>query len=150
MMGDFNINKMVLNLYKNVLDQVMVIEAHKKEISRQILITRDDQKRLELIHRFLTYDLNKHELFERATVVAINNKEETVIENIQRFYSHCEEGEELIEKIRGEIRYIKSFLKVIEKAIKYPGFMTFSERRMVQEIRKYVLEKVRIYNTIHL
>lgn len=143
-------NKMVLNLYKNVLDQVMVIEAHKKEISRQILITRDDQKRLELIHRFLTYDLNKHELFERATVVAINNKEETVIENIQRFYSHCEEGEELIEKIRGEIRYIKSFLKVIEKAIKYPGFMTFSERRMVQEIRKYVLEKVRIYNTIHL
>jgi len=149
-MGDFNMNKMVLNLYKNVLDQVMVIEAHKKEISRQILITRDDQKRLELIHRFLTYDLNKHELFERATVVAINNKEETVIENIQRFYSHCEEGEELIEKIRGEIRYIKSFLKVIEKAIKYPGFMTFSERRMVQEIRKYVLEKVRIYNTIHL
>ncbi|MBC7076580.1 MAG: hypothetical protein H5T98_11075 [Syntrophomonadaceae bacterium] len=143
-------NKMVLNLYKNVLDQVMVIEAHKKEISRQILITRDDQKRLKLIHRFLTYDLNKHELFERATVVAINNKEENVIENIQRFYSHCEEGEELIEKIRGEIRYIKSFLKVIEKAIKYPGFMTFSERRMVQEIRKYVLEKVRIYNTIHL
>jgi len=149
-MGDFNMNKMVLNLYKNVLDQVMVIEAHKKEISRQILITRDDQKRLKLIHRFLTYDLNKHELFERATVVAINNKEENVIENIQRFYSHCEEGEELIEKIRGEIRYIKSFLKVIEKAIKYPGFMTFSERRMVQEIRKYVLEKVRIYNTIHL
>jgi len=149
-MGDFNMNKMVLNLYKDVLDRVMVIEAHKKETSRQILITRDDQKRLKLIHRFLTYDLNKHELFERATVVAINNKEENVIENIQRFYSHCEEGEQLIEKIRGEIRYIKSFLKVIEKAIKYPGFMTFSERRMVQEIRKYVLEKVRIYNTIHL
>ncbi len=140
-------NRMIVNLYRNILNEVIVIENHKKEISKEILLTRDEKKRLGLIYRFLGYDLKKHELLDRAAVAAINNNEEEVIGHLQKLYSQCKE-EGLVTEIRKEIKYTEKFLKTIDKAIKYPEFRTFFERRMTKEISKYVIEQARMYNTI--
>jgi len=134
----------VLSLYKNILEDVMTLEKHKKEISAGILLTRDNRKRLNSIYNFLSYDLNKHELLERAAVIAIQNKESNIVKQIERMYSHCED-DELLNKIRKEIKYIKTFMQTINKVLKYPDFSTFSERRMIQEISKYVIERARMY-----
>jgi hypothetical protein len=134
----------VISLYKNILDEVINLENKKREISIQILLTKNESKRLNLISSFLTYDLNKHELLERAAVIAVQNKELNVLEQLQKMYSHCED-DELLNKIRKEIKYIKRFRKNINKAVKYPDFLSFFERRMIQEISKYVVEQARIY-----
>lgn len=125
----------------------MIVESRKKEKSTQILLRRDFKKRLSLINDFLSLDLEKHRLFERAAVVALENQENSVIEHLTMLYSHCE-NTNLIDNIRREIKYIERFQSSLEKAIKYPSFLTFSERRMIQEISKYVLEQARLYKIL--
>ncbi|MDD2620045.1 MAG: hypothetical protein PHC92_05205 [Syntrophomonadaceae bacterium] len=139
--------QMLKALYNDLLKQVSVLESCKKEISSEILITRKGKVRLPLIYTFLSYDLDKHELLEHATVLALSNFEENIIEDLQKLYSH-HEGEELIDKIRAEIKMIKKFMQTINKAIKYPDAISFYERRMIQEISKYVVEQARLYNVL--
>jgi hypothetical protein len=38
----------------------MQLESRKKEISTEILLAREERKRLALIYNFLSYDLSKH------------------------------------------------------------------------------------------
>jgi molybdopterin-guanine dinucleotide biosynthesis protein len=138
---------MVKIFYKDILEQVMIIEGYKKEKSKQILLRRDPKKSLGLISGFLHLDLEKHKLLEQAAVVALNNQENSVIEQLEKLYSHCER-QDLIDNIRSEIKHIEKFQHSIKKAIRYPSFLTFSERRMIQEINKYVVEQARLYNKI--
>ncbi|MEN6349188.1 MAG: hypothetical protein ABFD08_07305 [Syntrophomonas sp.] len=134
-------------LYKDILKQVMILESCKKEVAAQILLTRNGKERLALIYSFLNYDLDKHELLEHAAVLAMSNKEHTMMTDLGKLYSH-REGEEVIDKIRSEIKFVQKFLQTINKAIKYPDARTFYERRMIQEISKYVIEQSRLYNMI--
>jgi len=74
-------------IYSGILEQVMTTWKNtKKELSKQILIRKDDRKRLDLIYRFLSCDLNKHELFEQAAVIAMSNNETDVLNHLKRMY----------------------------------------------------------------
>ncbi|NLB87816.1 MAG: hypothetical protein GX790_01110, partial [Syntrophomonadaceae bacterium] len=92
----------VTNIYINIFDQVMAIELCKKELSKKILLLKPCKRRLNFIHSFLGYDLNKHELLEHATVIALHNDEKDILEKIDHFYSYREE-EDLLNHIRKEI-----------------------------------------------
>ena len=136
--------EVVLTIYRNIIEQVMLIEKEKKEISSKILFTRNEKKRMKLIFMFLSRDLDKHELLEYAAILAFNNQEVTVIHNLQQLYRQCRE-EELMEKIRMEIQHTEQFLFVINNGIKYAHTLSFSERRMIQEIVKYVTEQAKFF-----
>lgn len=138
---------MVGNFYKNVLDKVLLLEKAKKDLSRQILLCREDKKRLNFIRQFLQYELNRHELFEHAAVAAMNNRDEKVLKDIARFYGIDDENE-VLSAVRSEISINRKFITSLEKVMKYPRFASFSERRLVKEIEKYILEKARIYNQL--
>lgn len=135
---------MVGNFYKNVLDKVLILEKAKKDLSRQILLCREEKRRLNFIRQFLQYELNRHELFEHAAVAAMNNDDKKVLKDIARFYGIDDENE-VLSAIRSEIGITRKFISSLEKVIKYPRFASFSERRLVKEIEKYILEKARIY-----
>lgn len=138
---------MVESFYKNVLDKVLLLEKAKKDLSRQILLCREDKKRLNMVRQFLQYEVNRHELFEHAVVAAMNNKDDKVLKDITRFYGVDGEND-LLTVIRSEIGITRRFISNLEKVIKYPKFASFSERRLAKEIEKYIMEKVRIYNKL--
>ncbi len=137
----------VAAIYTGILEQVMRVEKLKKALSKQILTIRDKKRRLDLIYKFLGYDLNKHQLFEQAAVIALSNGEKSIIKHIQNLYEPFGDGE-LIERIRKELGYTHRFIQVLDKAKGRPELLSFTERRMIQEISKYVLAQCRIYTQI--
>jgi hypothetical protein len=141
-------NELLKTLYQDILQQVMVLESYKKELSIQILLTKDgSSRRLNLILQFLSYDLDKHELLEHAAVLAMSNQADTILEDLHKLYAYTG-GNDLIEKIRAEIKFLQRFVNTIKKSIKHPNSRTFYERRMIQEISKYVVEQARQYNVM--
>ena len=90
-------NELLKTLYQDILQQVMVLESYKKELSIKILLTKDgSSRRLGLILRFLNYDLDKHELLEHAAVLAMSNQADIILEDLQRLYAYTD-GNDLIE-----------------------------------------------------
>ena len=136
----------VYSLYRNTIEQVLIIESCKKDISMQILMVRDD-KRWDLIQQFLEHDLQKHLLLEQAAVMAINNGANEIIEDMENLYRHTS-GPDLIVKIRSEISQVEKFIKLIKKGRKHKDWLSFTERRAMQEISKFVLEQAREYNKL--
>ena len=139
----------VAAIYTGILEQVVRLEKSKKELSKQILISKDNRKKLDLVYKFLGYELNKHQLFEQAAVIALSNKEKFVINHLGCLYEPFGNGE-LIDQIRKEIAYTKRFMEVTEKARSEKDSTSFTERRMVQEISKFVLAQCRIYMQLHI
>lgn len=133
----------VINLYRNILEQVYSIELCKKELSKKMLLLKAGKRRLSFIHSFLSYDLNKHELLEHATVVALHNEERDILEEIKQFYLYREE-EDLLNHIRKEIRLNSVLMETVKKQLNNKN-LTFVEKRMIKEITKYVLEQAREY-----
>lgn len=141
-------NETIKTLYQDILQQVMVLESCKRELSIQILLCKSGSSRkMDLILRFLNYDFDKHILLEHAAVLAMSNQVEDILEDLQKFYTH-NAGNSVIEKIRTEIKLLQRFINTIKKSIKYPKTRTFYERRMVQEISKYVIEQARQYSVL--
>lgn len=140
-------SQLVVTLYNNILEQVMQLENTKKEISTELLLAREERKRLALIYNFLSYDLSKHELLEQAAVIALTNREKLVLEHLNRLYATVEK-KDTIDKIRHEIECTGRFMKVVGQAKDEKSALSFSERRMVQEIIKYVVAQARLYNKI--
>ena len=136
----------VYSLYRNTIEQVLIIESCKKDISMQILMVRDE-KRWGLIQEFLEHDLQKHLLLEQAAVMAINNGANKIIEDMENLYQHTS-GPDLITKIRSEISQVEKFIKLIKKGRKHKDWLSFTERRAMQEISKFVLEQAREYNKL--
>lgn len=132
--------------YQNILQQVLTLELDKKNLSTDILITRDKDHRLSLIMNFLKSDLKKHELLEHAAVVAMSNGETSVLAHLGQLYAHVEDEEDAVGRIRNEIEFISRFINLLNKVDKHPDTISFFERRMVQEIIKYVVEQARLYN----
>ncbi len=139
----------VAAIYSGILQQVVGLEKSKKELSKQILISKDNKKKIGLIYKFLDFELNKHELFEQAAVIALNNREKFVISHLGCLYEPFGNGD-LIDKIRKEIAYTRRFMQVTKKAQSERESISFAERRMVQEISKYVLAQCRIYMQLHI
>ena len=136
----------VNSLYKNTIEQVLVIESCKKDISMQILMVRDE-KRWNLIQDFLEHDLQKHLLLEQAAVIAINNGADEIIQDLESLYQHTS-GPDLMTKIRTECLQVEKFIKLIKKGRKHKDWLSFTERRAMQEISKFVLEQAREYNKL--
>lgn len=140
-------SQLVVTLYNNILEQVTQLESSKKKISVDILLAKEGRKRLSLIYNFLSYDLSKHELMEQAAVIALTNKEKLVLDHLERLY--VKEGdEETIVCIRREINITQKFMKVVNRARDKNATLTFSERRMLQEITKYIVAQARLYNQL--
>lgn len=136
----------VTSIYKNTIEQVLVIESGKKDIAMQILMIRDD-KRWGLIQEFLEHDLQKHLLLEQAAVVAINNGANEIVEDLENLYQHTS-GPDLITKIRTECSQVEKFIKLIKKGRKHKDWLSFTERRAMQELSKFILEQAREYNKL--
>ena len=136
----------VNSLYKNTIEQVLVIESCKKDISMQILMVRDE-KRWNLIQDFLEHDLQKHLLLEQAAVIAINNGADEIIQDLESLYQHTS-GPDLMTKIRTECLQVEKFIKLIKKGRKHKDWLSFTERRAMQDISKFVLEHAREYNKL--
>jgi hypothetical protein len=136
----------ISGLYRGIIQQVLVIETCKKNLASSILIVRD-KRRWQLIQEFLQYDLEKHLLLEQAAVIVINNGAAEMIEDLERLYQFSS-GENLISKIRQESSHIENFIKIIERGRKHKNWLSFTERRVMQEINKYVLEQAREYSKL--
>lgn len=135
----------VLSVYKDIMEQVMIRERFKKDISRQILMAKNPSRRLKLIYNFLNFDLDKHKLLECAAVVGVSNNEPVILDNLKKFYANSR-GDEILDKIRIEIIFVSRYIDIISQEISNPGTSTFLERRMIQEISKYVKALARIYS----
>jgi hypothetical protein len=134
-------------LYNDVLKQVDVLERQKKDLSRDLLLYKEGRRRMKLIYAFLSYDLDKHELFEHAAVCALCNHEEHVLYDLQDFYAHVRGGD-LMDRIRTEIKCTRRFMQLVEKSMENEGGLNFTERRLLQELCKYILEQARLYRQI--
>jgi len=132
--------------YQNILQQVLTLELDKKNLSSNILITRNKDHRISLILHFLDCDLKKHELLEHAAVVAMSNRETSILEHLGQLYAHVGSDKGTIDRIQAEIEFVRRFINLLTKLDKHPDMLSFFERRMVQEIVKYVMEQARIYN----
>ena len=138
--------KEVDSLYKNTIEQVLIIEKCKKDIAARILMVRDE-RRWKLVQEFLEYDLQKHLLLEQAAVIALNNGSDEIVKDLEKLYQYSS-GEGLLGKVRQEISHIEKFIKIIERGRKHKNWLSFTERRVLQEINKYVLEQAREYNRL--
>lgn len=125
----------------------MLIEACKKELSFRILLCRDKKSRLDLICYFLSYDLSKHELLEYALIMALENNESSIVEQIEDLYAHVS-GDEILTAIRREIKIISRFIQTFNRTLVAPKSRSFSERRIIQEVSKYVVEQARQYTRL--
>ncbi len=139
---------MVKNFYRDILKKVLVLEAQKKENAQRILILRSNKARLPWIRDFLNADLLKHRLLEQATVSATQNEVEEVLDHIKKLYSMSNDLS-LIESIRLEIAMDEKMLDLIIKKIKHPKTCTFSERRILQDVNKYVIHQAREYAKVN-
>jgi hypothetical protein len=132
------------SVYRSIIEQVMLIEGIKKEISRSLLLLKDSEKKIKQVYNFLSYDLEKHRLLEYAAVMAADEEDKQILNNLQKFYSYTD-GDDLIEKINVEIVCILRYLEILRNEIKNKGSSDFVERRMIQEICKYVIAMARMY-----
>lgn len=137
-------NTQIDSIYRSIIEQVVIIEGIKKEISRALLLVKDSDKKIKQVYNFLSYDLEKHRLLEYAAVMATEEGEGQILRNLQKFYSYAD-GDDLIEKINLEIVCIMRYLEILRHEIKNKGSSDFVERRMIQEICKYVVAMAKIY-----
>lgn len=133
--------------FQSILHQVRCLEKFKQEISRQIINTSEPGLGLSFIYSFIYFDLQKHELLWQAACRARQNQDIDCWHILSQLYQHINTDAELTERIAGEIRLNRQFLKVINKTLVHPKQSSFNERRLVQEIRKYVTAQARIYCT---
>ncbi|HBQ87004.1 MAG TPA: hypothetical protein DD811_11095 [Syntrophomonas sp.] len=137
-------NTQIDSIYRSIIEQVVIIEGIKREISRALLLVKDSDKKIKQVYNFLSYDLEKHRLLEYAAVMATEEGEGQILRNLQKFYSYAD-GDDLIEKINLEIVCIMRYLEILRHEIKNKGSSDFVERRMIQEICKYVVAMAKIY-----
>jgi len=139
-------NANIGGLYRGAIQQVLAIEKSKKELASQILMIRDD-RRWQLIQEFLQYDLQKHLLLEQAAVIVTSNGAMDMLQDLEKLYRFSS-GDDLLDKIRREVSHTENFIGIIERGRKHRNWLSFTERRAMQEISKYVTEQAREYNKL--
>lgn len=139
----------ISSFYSGILQQVMLLERYRKDISRRLKLLKDKRQRQSMIYSFLSLDLEKHQLLEHAAMVAIRTNETDVIRHLQRLYIYNGDSANLVRVIQGETRITRNFMNIILMSIRDPGRMNFSERRLAQEIEKYVMARANGYSHAH-
>lgn len=139
--------EMVKTFYGGILTQVLALENSKKELAETILLLKNLKDKLPLIKEFLSLNIQKNLLFEQAAVAAMQNQASGVLEHLGRLYGGVEE-DQVIEVIREELERDQRLIETVKKRIKYPYSGTFLERRLLQEIDKYVVNQARQYNKV--
>lgn len=132
------------SLLTDVLQEVIYTEGLKKSLSQEILLEKDGLEKQKLIYQFLNYDLDKHFIMEQAVMLAIENDEYKMFQQLELFYKHAD-GNNLLDKIRAEIAHANLFMETIAKAIRDFQAISFVERRLIKEINKYVVTQARYY-----
>jgi hypothetical protein len=84
---------------------------------------------------------------EHAAVVAAGNQESEILSDIGELYAHTGKSEDAITTVREEIQLVKQFIYLVENALKPHSTLNFLEKRMAQEVEKYVIEQARLYNS---
>lgn len=133
--------------FHSILHQVRSLEKFKQEISRQLINTSEPGLSLSFIYSFIYFDLQKHELLWQAAWTARQNQDIDSWHILSQLYQHIDTDADLTERIAGEIRLNRQFLKVISKTLIQPSQSSFNERRLAQEVRKYVTAQARVYCT---
>ncbi|MGE5544616.1 MAG: hypothetical protein ACM3UW_06535 [Bacillota bacterium] len=136
--------EMVKAFYHEILKKILLLEIKKKETAQRILIRKSRHDRLPLIKDFLQANLSKHRLLEQATVSAMQNQVEEVLDQIGRFYSAADETSP-IECIRDEIARCEEMMALVSKEIQHPKNCTFIERRILDEVNRLVISQAREY-----
>ena len=144
-----NVSDTVKAFYRDILVHVLSIESRKKQVSQRLLLTKSERLRLRIIREFLSLDLDKHTLLQQAAVVGFQNREFDVLDHLRKLYG-VEDYDELPERIRQEIQRTERLLLPIVNEIRYPKSSGFFERRLVQEVNKYVTSQAREYVKVKL
>ena len=140
---------MVKAFYRDILLQVLSIESRKRQVSERLLLTKSDRLRLRIIREFLSLDLDKHTWLQQAAVVGFRNQAFDILDHLRKLYG-VEEYDLLPDRIREEIRHTERLLLPIVNEIKYPKSSSFFERRLIQEVNKYVTLQAREYVKVRL
>ncbi|NLU49870.1 MAG: hypothetical protein GXX09_05595 [Syntrophomonadaceae bacterium] len=135
---------MVKAFYRDILTQVLSIEARKKRASESLLLTKSDRQRLKIIREFLTLDIDKHTLLEQAAITAFRNEAYDILDHLLKLYA-LDDYDKLMDCIREEISRTQRLLLPVVNEIKYPKTSGFFERRVIQEVDKYVTVQAREY-----
>lgn len=135
---------MVKAFYRDILTQVFAIETRKKRASERLLLTKSQRQKLRIIKEFLILDIDKHNLFQQAAIVGFRNQAYDVLDHLLKLYA-VSEYDEITERIREEISRNEKLLIPVINEIKYPRTSGFFERRLLQEVSKYVICQAREY-----
>lgn len=130
-----------------LIEDVLQLEKIRRELGRQILFTRNRQERQKLIYTFLSYELDKHEIMADIALITISENKSMILAQLECYYQHIQ-GEDLLEKIDGEIKQIRSYLQLIHRSIHAVSSLSFAERRILQELNKYILVQARCIGQI--
>ncbi len=131
--------------FTEILQELLNIEKTKQMICHELLQVSDKDVQLKLVYSFLASDLDKHEMLEQAALLACKETEDYLLKQLELFYKHCE-GKDLLLKIRAEISRVEMYLDTVDKAIENSAAISFMERRLIQEISRYVITQARYYN----
>jgi len=119
----------------------MQTEKEKQTISREILLHKEREL---LVYSFLSYELDKHEMFEDLAKIAFAYSEQSMLLNLENCYRFSE-GENLLERIQAEIRTSLYLMRLLNKQIKGQKTLSFMEKRCLKEVHQYVLVQARYY-----
>ncbi|MEA1961449.1 MAG: hypothetical protein U9N81_09300 [Bacillota bacterium] len=137
--------------YQNVLNciyqEILLTEDSKRNISRQILLEKDQSSKEVLIYYFLSCELDKHEMFQTVAYIASSYYENDVLNRLEQFY-HLSPGGSLLERIEEEIRLSTGLVEIAKKGTDKNERLDFVERRYLQEVKRYVIAQARFYVTV--
>lgn len=133
--------------FHSILHQVRSLEKLKQEISHQLVSASEPALSLSFVYSFIYFDLQKHELLWQAAWTARQKQDMDSWHIISQLYQHIDTDAILTVKIADEIRLNRQFLKVINKTLVEPQQSSFNERRLAQEVKKYVTAQAQMYCT---
>jgi hypothetical protein len=131
-------------ILNRIFNEVVLAEKCRKDLSRALLVEKDKKGQIILIYSFLCYELDKHEMFHEAALLAQDCAEQKVIDQLMCYYRYSP-GNDLLERIKAEINSSAFLVHLVKKKIAEPDVLSFMERRYIQEIGKYVMSQARLY-----
>jgi len=127
------------NFYTEIIQQVILVERCRHDLNKRLLSSKNRAQKRQLMLSFLCLDIEKHQLFASAAQVAVQDGDETVIRRLHNFYRHNAEFDNIVMIIQDEINKTRKFIHVIQRSLHGWAEMSFAEKRLAQEIEKYII-----------
>lgn len=132
------------NFYTDILQQVLLVERCRHELNQRLLVSKNRAQRRQLMLSFLCLDLEKHQLFAHAAQVAVQAGDGNVIRRLQNFYRHAARFDNIVMTIQDEIKNTRIFINIIQRSLHSWAEMSFAEKRLTQEIEKYIMARAQL------